>query len=77
MKDWRGQGVGTALLETFLQWAAENPLIEKISLDVFATNEKAIGLYKKLGFIEAGLKPREIKRGPGQYVDALSMFRFV
>jgi RimJ/RimL family protein N-acetyltransferase len=77
MKDWRGQGVGTALLESLVQWAADNPLIERISLDVFATNDVAIRLYKRLGFVEAGLKPREIKRGPGQYVDTVSMYRFV
>jgi RimJ/RimL family protein N-acetyltransferase len=76
VQQWRGQGVATALLESLLHWAGENPLIEKISLDVFATNEKAIRLYKRLGFVEAGLKPREIKRGPGQYVDAVSMYRF-
>jgi RimJ/RimL family protein N-acetyltransferase len=76
-EDWRGQGVGTALLEMLLQWAADNPRIEKVNLDVFATNQKAIGLYRKMGFVEAGLRPREIKRGPGQYVDVVSMHRFV
>jgi RimJ/RimL family protein N-acetyltransferase len=77
VKEWRGQGVGTALLESLLQWAAENPLIERIDLDVFATNENAIRLYKKLGFVEAGVKPRDIKRGPDQYIDAIVMYRFV
>jgi RimJ/RimL family protein N-acetyltransferase len=76
-RDWRGQGIGTALLERFLKWAADNPLIEKVALEVFATNQTAIRLYKKLGFIEAGRKPRDIKRAPGQYVDTILMHRFV
>lgn len=77
VEDWRGQGVGTALMESLLQWAAENPAIEKVCLDVFATNQTAIGLYRKLGFVELGLKPRDVKRGPDDYVDVLSMYRFV
>jgi RimJ/RimL family protein N-acetyltransferase len=39
---WRGQGIGTALLCTILNWATSNPLIEKVCLDVFDTNETAI-----------------------------------
>jgi RimJ/RimL family protein N-acetyltransferase len=77
VKQWRGQGVGTALLQTLLQWAATNPLIEKVCLEVFATNARAIRLYKTLGFLEEGLRPKEIKLGPARYVDTVAMFRFV
>lgn len=42
-----------------------------------ATNEKAIRLYKTLGFVEQGVGLKEIQRGPGQYVDVLWMYRFV
>ena len=74
---WRGQGVGTALLETLLEWATANPLIEKIGMDVFSSNETAIRLYRKMGFSEEGFKPKEIKIGREQYVDVVSMYRFV
>jgi RimJ/RimL family protein N-acetyltransferase len=60
-----------------LNWAEANPVIEKICLEVFATNENAIRLYKKFGFVEQGLGSKDVKRGPGQYVDVLSMCRFV
>ncbi len=76
-ESWRGQGVGSALLKTFLHWATENPIIEKIGMDVFATNEDAIRFYKKFGFVKEGLKLKEIKLGNGQYVDTVSMTRFV
>jgi RimJ/RimL family protein N-acetyltransferase len=77
VRQWRGQGVGTALLRTLLEWAEASPLIEKVCLEVFATNESAIRLYEKLGFVEEGRRLREIKRGPGDYVDAVAMCRFV
>lgn len=76
-KQWRRQGVGTALLETFLQWAKEKPLIEKVGMDVFVTNENAMRLYKKSGFAEEGIKTRDVKIGADQYVDVVSMYRLV
>lgn len=76
-KTWRGKGVGEGLLKTLMEWAKENPLIEKVGLSVLSPNTRAIGLYKKLGFIEEGRRPREIKMGPGEYVDEILMFRFV
>ena len=77
VEEWRGQGVGTALLRTLLEWAEANPLIEKVGLEIFATNETAIRLYKKLGFVEEGRRPKEVKFGPGRYVDTVAMHRFV
>jgi len=74
---WRGKGVGTAMLRALIDWAEENPLIEKINLNVFATNTTAMGLYKKLGFVEHGRAPKEVKIGPGQYLDTILMHRFV
>jgi RimJ/RimL family protein N-acetyltransferase len=65
------------LLQTLIDWAEANPLIEKIGLAVFANNEAAIRLYRKLGFMEEGRRPREMKLGPGQYVDDVLMCRLV
>ncbi len=77
VKDWRCRGVGTALLESLLQWATANPLIEKVCLEVFATNKTAIRLYKRLRFVEEGLRFKDIKVGPGRCVDTLAMGRIV
>jgi RimJ/RimL family protein N-acetyltransferase len=76
-KEWRGESVGTALLRTLLEWAKENPIIEKVGLEVSSTNEGAIRLYQKLGFVEAGRNPKEVKLGPGKYVDSVVMYQFV
>jgi RimJ/RimL family protein N-acetyltransferase len=73
---WRGKGVGEGLLNVLMAWAKGNPLIEKVGLSVLSSNTRAIGLYKKLGFIEEGRRPREIKMGPREYVDEILMFRF-
>ncbi len=76
-KAWRDRGVGRALLSTLIEWATEHPVIEKVCLDVFATNGRAIALYESLGFREEGRMKREIKMGPGEYVDTLRMAVFV
>jgi RimJ/RimL family protein N-acetyltransferase len=72
-KQWRGRGVGEAVLRALLDWATKNPRIEKVSLAVLADNANAIALYRKLGFKEEGRRVREIKFGEGQYKDDLLM----
>ena len=64
------------MLQALIDWAKDNPLIEKIGLSVFANNVDAIRLYTGLGFAEEGRQPREIKLGPGEYVDNILMYRF-
>lgn len=76
-ENWRGQGIGTVMLQELIDWAEANPLIEKVGLSVFATNVDAIRLYKRLGFVEEGCQPREIKLGTGEYTDHVLMYRFV
>ena len=75
--DFRGLGVGKALLGQLIQWAEANPRLERVELNVLASNQAAIGLYKKLGFIEEGRKVDAIKYDDGRYVDDLQMVRFV
>jgi RimJ/RimL family protein N-acetyltransferase len=73
---WRGRGVGTALIEVLLAWAAAHPAIEKVCLGVFANNHGARRLYHRLGFIE-GRRIREFRIGLGQYVDDIQVYKFV
>jgi RimJ/RimL family protein N-acetyltransferase len=74
---WRGRGVGRALITELLDWGAAHETIEKVCLGVFATNERAIGLYRALGFVEEGRRRKEFKFGPGRYVDDIQMFQWV
>src|SRR5258705_5906530 len=48
-RDWRGQGVGSALLREAISRARDQGL-HKLCLEVFAHNTAAIGLYRACGF---------------------------
>ncbi|MBN2200523.1 GNAT family N-acetyltransferase [bacterium] len=52
---FRGRGIGTALLKEALRRARENGL-SRVELEVFASNEAAIRLYLKTGFVMEGRK---------------------
>lgn len=52
-KEWRGLGLGEALLRAGQEWA-RGLGVRKLKLAVFATNERALRLYRKLGFVEEG-----------------------
>ncbi|MFI5288177.1 MAG: GNAT family N-acetyltransferase [Polyangia bacterium] len=70
---WQGRGVGTALLAALIAWARQAPPVEKIELQVRATNTVAQALYRKLGFVDEGRRARRLKLGDGDYLDDLSM----
>ncbi|MFJ3387418.1 GNAT family N-acetyltransferase [Lysinibacillus sp. NPDC086135] len=77
LNKYRGLGIGKRLIEKLLEWAENNPYIEKISLGVFSTNERAIALYKKMGFVEEGRKTNEIKLQDNKYIDDILMYKIV
>ncbi|WRP07419.1 GNAT family N-acetyltransferase [Rossellomorea aquimaris] len=76
-KNYRDGGIGKALLKALLDWAEENPLIEKVSLGVFSTNQRAISLYKQMGFLEEGRLIKEYRLNHGEYIDDILMCKFV
>lgn len=76
-ENFRGKGIGKLLLKALLDWAEEHPLIEKVSLGVFSTNQRAVSLYKRMGFIEEGRKVKEFKINENTYVDDILMYKFV
>ena len=47
-REWRGRGVGSALVAAAIEWAREHGL-HKLSLSVFAQNVAAIALYDSVG----------------------------
>ena len=71
-KEWRGRGVGSALLGAAIEWARSEGL-HKLSLSVFAHNEAAIALYRKLGFVEEGRLVKHYRRQSGEFWDAIQM----
>jgi RimJ/RimL family protein N-acetyltransferase len=71
-REWRGRGVGTALLAAAIDWANERNL-HKLSLSVFAHNASAVALYRKVGFIEEGRRVKHYRRASGELWDAIEM----
>lgn len=69
----RSSGIGTILLKALIDWAKTTDKIEKINLRVHSDNDIAIGLYKKMGFEIEGVQKRDLKYGPGKYVDTVLM----
>ncbi len=72
LKSHWGKGIGTAMMRVMIMAAKETPL-EQLELDVVSTNEAAICLYKKVGFIEYGRHPRMMKYRDGTYADTVLM----
>lgn len=50
LKEYWGNGIAQELINGLIQWAKDGGKITKIDLQVREHNEKAIYLYKKLGF---------------------------
>ncbi len=71
-RDWRGRGVGSALLETAIASAREQGM-HKLSLGVFAHNDAAIALYRKFGFVEEGRHVKQYRRSSGELWDSIDM----
>lgn len=70
--EYRGQGIGKALMQKVLDWATANPTIERIGLEVFTDNIPAINLYLNLGFVVEGTK-RKAYRKHGKLKDSYLM----
>lgn len=73
----RGRGLGRALMSAGIAWAEANPVLTKVGLSVFTTNDRAIALYRSFGFEEEGRRPGEYRMEDGSLRDDLLLYRFV
>lgn len=72
--EWQGRGVGRLLIARLLDWADNWAGVLRVELAVHADNERAIGLYRAMGFEQEGLHRAYALRN-GHYIDALCMAR--
>jgi RimJ/RimL family protein N-acetyltransferase len=72
LKEWRNAGLGTALLIALIDWAKENPILEKLCLGVYVENKAGLALYTKLGFTEDGRQNNFFKQN-NRYYDNIIM----
>ncbi|MBY3618762.1 GNAT family N-acetyltransferase [Acinetobacter sp. CUI P1] len=75
LQDYWGYGIGNNFLKESIAWSDANG-IQKITLNVLETNDKAVKLYQKLGFeIEGILKNNKIL-SDGKFYNTIMMGRF-
>jgi RimJ/RimL family protein N-acetyltransferase len=63
--EWRGMGLGRALLDTGVDWARAVG-IAKLTLSVFPGNQRAVALYRAVGFVEEGVLRRHLRTDGGE-----------
>jgi len=68
---FRDMGIGTEIMKTLIE-KSQRMGLKVLALDVFASNDRARHLYKKMGFEETGKIPRGICR-KGEYIDLIRM----
>ena len=75
-KAYWSKGIATAIMNYILNWAEQNEIVEKLTLEVLDSNIKAISFYEKLGFEREGLL-KKASIVDGEYHDLLRMSIFV
>ena len=72
--DFQGQGIGKQLFTYFLNIVeTEMPHILRVELDTRDGNERAIALYKSIGFVVEGRLRNRDKLEDGRFFDDLAM----
>ena len=74
-REYHGMGIGRALMNNLIDIADNWLMLIRIELGVFTDNEKAINLYKSLGFEIEGTRKYAIIRN-GKYDDDYLMARY-
>ncbi len=74
-KQFRGQGIGSALMDACVK-SAKSLGIEKLELEVFASNTAARALYIKKGFFEEGIRLKK-RKFEDNYDDLVCMGLFL
>lgn len=71
-KNFRGKGYGTEAMKLLLDFIYEQTNLNKVQLEVFSFNQRAICSYKKCGFVVEGRIRQRIFRN-GEYHDKVIM----
>ena len=75
-KAYWGLGLGKALLTRVLTLAKELGY-EQVELEVISGNDRALGLYQHVGFVQTGRMPNAFQYDDGTYRDEIQMVRRV
>lgn len=72
LKEYWGLGLGKALMEACIECAKEAGYTQ-LELNAVAENERAVALYKKMGFVEYGRNPRGFNSRVSGYQEVVYM----
>jgi len=73
VRKYRDQGIGLEMMRTLVKESRKAGL-KTIELEVFANNPRAIHVYERTGFKEAGRIPKKMLRN-GKFIDSIVMAR--
>jgi len=65
VRDWRGRGIGSAMLRYALRWA-KSRRYHRLEADIFTTNKRSLHLFRKAGFREEPCRTRTVQAGARQ-----------
>lgn len=72
-KNYWGKGYGKEVLRLLLGFSFAILRMNKVYLTARVDNERAVHIYKKLGFVEEGVLRQEYRVEEGRYIDLLRM----
>ncbi|HEX9261156.1 MAG TPA: GNAT family N-acetyltransferase [Candidatus Bathyarchaeia archaeon] len=72
---YRNLGIGSEIMNTLLEQAATFGL-RTVTVNVFATNKRAMHLYEKVGFVQTGRTPKKHFR-QGKFIDEIIMTKVI
>ncbi|GAB6283753.1 MAG: hypothetical protein STSR0008_25580 [Ignavibacterium sp.] len=72
LNNYRGQGIGTRLLERLEEICIEENKIKKIEFEVFSNNAIGLKLYRKMNYEVEGIKKKSIIKD-GNEIDMIMM----
>ncbi|MHB8834401.1 MAG: GNAT family N-acetyltransferase [Candidatus Methylomirabilia bacterium] len=70
IRDWRGRGIGSAMLRYALRWGKEHGY-HRLEADIFTTNERSVHLFDKAGFREVTCRRRSVQVGVQQISEVI------
>lgn len=70
--EYTGKGIAKEAYKKFIPHLFTMYGLNKISLEVLETNQRAINLYNKLGFVNEGVKREEVIKN-GKWVNSIMM----
>ena len=73
LKEYWNLGIGTSMMEYMIELARKAGY-QQLDIEVVDDNERALKLYKKLGFIETGRRHNSICLGDDKYCDEIIMY---